>query len=270
MPSLRRNSDWKTCLFSNRYGILRLAGYEPKGYTGLSTITSDSSSGQEKEQCQVLENQMLQVALGKRRQSLEEKQQQQIWELRQHLQYSHELALQQAHQETQAERQMVTLWKELAEEQGAGVQQHEQRYMQEMQQRCAELQIHLTQVGQQLHQETEERAAVQQQLSAGHAQQEVKLAELELRCTQLEQEAEGVKGIGEKIRIATPPTPTFAWQVGDEPLAMSTDQIDQLFKVDDPWVQQPQPLLLQAANPASLRSPLSPPRKPMSIGLTIS
>ncbi len=40
---------------------------------------------------------------------------------------------------------------------------------------------------------------MQQQLNAGHAKQEVKLAELELRCTQLEQEAEGVKATGEKF-----------------------------------------------------------------------
>ncbi len=72
---------------------------------------------------------MLQVALGKQRQTWEEKQKQQIGELRQHLHRSHELALRQAHQETQAEGQMVSLWKELAEEQGSNAQQHEQRHI---------------------------------------------------------------------------------------------------------------------------------------------
>ncbi len=84
------------------------------------------SVAQEKEQCQVLENQMLQVALGKQPQSLEEKQQQHVRELRQHLQHSHELALQQAQQETQAEGQMADLWKELAQKQGTGVQPQEE------------------------------------------------------------------------------------------------------------------------------------------------
>ncbi len=38
-----------------------------------------------------------------------------------------------------------------------------------------------------MQQEVEERTSLQQQLDASHAQREVKLAELELRCTQLEQ-----------------------------------------------------------------------------------
>ncbi len=102
---------------------------------------------------------MLQVALGKQRQTLEEKQQHQIGELRQHLQHSHGLALQQAHQETQTEGQMVTIWKELAEEQGSSVQQHEQRYVHEMHEKCTELQNNWTQLGRQMRLELEERTS---------------------------------------------------------------------------------------------------------------
>ncbi len=53
---------------------------------------------------------------------------------------------------------------------------------------------YLTQLGQRMQQEVEEITSLQQQLNASHARREVKLAELELRCTQLEQEAEKIEG----------------------------------------------------------------------------
>ncbi len=76
----------------------------------------------EKDRCQALENQTLQLALGKQQHELasmwEQREQMQIRDLRKHLQDAHELAASQLKQEGVAELRLAELWKDLAEKQG--------------------------------------------------------------------------------------------------------------------------------------------------------
>ncbi len=147
---------------------------------------------QERSHCQALENQMLQVALGKQRHELEtmweHQERTQLGEVQQRLHDMHEVELSQLRHEGVAELRLAEVWKGMAQKQGRDLQEEEQHRWQEMQHSCEGLRQQLGSVGQQLQVEREERAVAQQRYNGWQTQRNLQMSELELRCAELESE----------------------------------------------------------------------------------